>query len=153
MLSSTLHRDRKPGATAAILRGCFAAVAAICPCGMAVAETGDTFVKEPARAAADKSVFNLFNPVPEDLMRELAADRPDKTDCPFTVDAGHFQIEMDFANLTYNRPNSQRGNTRFTAVEIAPVNIKAGLLNNLDFQLVFTSFRTEKIEDLDTGTV
>jgi hypothetical protein len=33
-------------------------------------------------------------------MRELSADRPDKTDCPFTVDAGHFQVEMDFANLT-----------------------------------------------------
>jgi Putative MetA-pathway of phenol degradation len=153
MLSSTLHRDRKPGATAAILRGCFAAVAAICSCGLAGAEPADSFVKEPTRATPDKSVFNLFNPVPEDLMRELAADRPDKTDCPFTVDAGHFQIEMDFANLTYNRPNFQRGNTRFTAVDIAPVNIKAGLLNNLDFQLVFTSFRTEKTEDLDTGTI
>jgi hypothetical protein len=34
----------------------------------------------------DKSCYNLFNPTPPDLMRELNADRPDKTDCPFTVD-------------------------------------------------------------------
>jgi len=33
------------------------------------------------------------------------------------------------------------------------VNIKAGLLNNLDFQLLFTSYRTEKTEDLETGTI
>jgi Putative MetA-pathway of phenol degradation len=153
MLSSRLHPDRNSGPAVAILRGCIAAVAAIGPCELAVAESVESFVKEPALGSADKSVFNLFNPVPKDLMRDLAADRPDKTDCPFTVDAGHFQIEMDFANLTYNRPNSQRGNTRFTAVDVAPVNIKVGLLNNLDFQLVFTSFRIEKTEYLDTGTI
>src|SRR6267378_2731345 len=153
MLSSTLHRDRKPGATAAILRGCVAAVAAICPCGLAGAEPADSFVKEPTRATPDKSVFNLFNPVPKDLMRELAADRPDKTDCPFTVDAGHFQVEMDFANLTYDRANSSRGNTRFTAYEAAPMNLKVGLLNSLDLQLVYTSFRWERTEVRDTGTI
>ena len=153
MLSSALHRNRNSGAAVAILRGCVAAFSAICPCSLAVAEPADTLVKDPTRVSSDKSVFNLFNPVPEDMMRELAADRPDKTDCPFTVDAGHFQIEMDFANLTYNGPNSQRGNSRFTAVDVAPVNIKAGLLNNLDFQLIFTSYRTEKTEDLETGTI
>src|SRR5262249_37372344 len=137
----------------ALLRGGVATVAAIYSCGLAVGEPSESLVKQPTSALPDKSVFNLLRPVPEELMRELAADRPDKTDTPFTVDAGHFQVEMDVVNLTYNRPNSQRGNTRFTAVDVAPVNIKAGLLNNLDFQLIFTSFRTEKIEDLDTGTI
>jgi hypothetical protein len=152
MLSSRLHRNRNSGAAVAILRGCLAAVATVAPCGLAAAESTESLIKESTRTSANKSVFNLFNPVPDELMRELAADRPDKTDCPFTVDAGHFQIEMDFANLTYNRPNSQRGDARFTAVEVAPVNIKSGLLNNLDFQLVFTSFRLEKTEALETGT-
>ncbi|MDB6066534.1 MAG: hypothetical protein JWR26_2742 [Pedosphaera sp.] len=104
-----------------------------------------------ATNAPDKSQFNLFHPTPEQFMRELSADRPDKTDCPFTVDAGHFQLEMDFANLTRNHPNSERGNVRFTAAEIAPMNIKVGLLNNLDFQLVYTPFRWEKTENRDTG--
>lgn len=84
-------------------------------------------------------------------MRELSADRPDKTDCPFTVDAGHFQIEMDFANMTYDQPNSGRGNVRVTAFEIAPMNLKVGLLNDLDFQLVYTSYQWEKTDNRDTG--
>jgi hypothetical protein len=69
------------------------------------------------------------------------------------VDAGHFQVEVDFANMTYNRPNSERGNVRSTALEIAPVNLKIGLLNNLDFQLVFTSYRWEKTDSQDNGTI
>src|SRR5208282_2636340 len=87
-----------------------------------------------ARAAAqetnsvppDKSGYNLFNPVPENLMRELTPDRPDKTESPYTVDAGHFQLEMDFANYTYN----DSGGTTTRAWNVAPFNIKAGLLNN-----------------------
>ena len=40
----------------------------------------------------DKSGYNLFNPVPENLMRELSPDRPDKTESPYTVDAGNFML-------------------------------------------------------------
>lgn len=101
----------------------------------------------------EKSQYNLFNPTPDAYLRELSADRPDKTDCPFTVDAGHFQIEMDFANLTYNRPNSERGNVRYTAVQIAPMNLKVGLLNDFEFQLILTSYGWEKTDDRVAGTV
>ncbi|MEO8791443.1 MAG: transporter [Chthoniobacteraceae bacterium] len=101
---------------------------------------------------ADKGGYTLFNPTPEKRMRELSADRPDKTDCPFTVDAGHFQLEMDFANLTYNRPNSERGAVKSTVWEAAPMNLKIGLLNNLDFQLVFTPNRWERSDDRDAKT-
>lgn len=86
-------------------------------------------------------------------MRELNADRPDKTDCPFTVDAGHYQVEMDFANLTYNRPNAERGDVQFTSAEFAPMNFKVGLLNNLDFQLVFTPYRWERTANREAGTI
>jgi hypothetical protein len=51
----------------------------------------------------DKSSYNLFNPVPENLMRDLSPDRPDVTESPYTVDAGHYQLEMDFANFTYDK--------------------------------------------------
>lgn len=85
-------------------------------------------------------------------MRELNADRPDKTDCPFTVDAGHYQLEMDFVNGTLNQPNSQRGNVSSTAYDIAPLNAKVGLLNNLDFQMVFTPYTSERINDRDRKT-
>ena len=98
--------------------------------------------------AKDKSGYTLFNPTPEKLMRELSADRPDKTDSPFTVDAGHFQVEMDFANLTYDRS----GGVKTTAWEVAPLNLKVGLLNDVDFQLVFTPQRWERTEYRIAGT-
>jgi hypothetical protein len=58
---------------------------------------------------------------------------------------------MDFANITLNDPNSRRGQFRETAYEIAPINLKLGLLNNLDVELVFTCFRRVEVEDILAG--
>ena len=66
-------------------------------------------------------------------MREMSPDRPDKTDCPFTVDAGHFQLEMDFANFTYDAPNSEHGNVKSEDYQIAPMNLKVGVLQQHGF--------------------
>ena len=56
-----------------------------------------------ARASADDSgtapTYHLFAPVPRSAMRPLSTDRPDTTESPYTVDAGHFQMEMDVAVL------------------------------------------------------
>ena len=104
-------------------------------------------------SAPDKNGYTIFNPAPIAQMRELSADRPDKTDCPFTVDAGHFQIEIDFANLTYDLPNQVQGNIRSKNYQIAPMNIKVGLLNNVDFQLVIMPFQWDRVEDEKLGTV
>ena len=80
----------------------------------------------------DKSGYNLFNPTPSDMMRELSPDRPDKTESPYTVDAGHFQMEMSFAEFTRNHSDSIRTDTW----NVAPVNFKAGLFNNVDLEFV-----------------
>jgi hypothetical protein len=84
----------------------------------------------------DKSSYTIFNPVPRDLMRELSPDRPDKTESPYTVDGGHFQLEMDFANLTLDESKGAR--TRVW--NIAPFNVKMGLLNRVDFQFVLDDY-------------
>ena len=54
------------------------------------------------RMAADKSHYHLFNPTPRGQMRELSADRPDVTESPYTVDAGHVQLEMSFVDYVYD---------------------------------------------------
>ena len=102
-------------------------------------------------AKGDKSPFNLFNPTPPPLLRQMSADRPDKTDSAFTVDAGHFQVEMDFANFTYDRYNHEH--SRISGFEISPMNLKVGLFNNLDAQLVLSPYRWLHIEDTTTHTV
>lgn len=91
----------------------------------------------------DKSGYGLFNPVPDALMRELTPDRPDKTESPYTVDAGHYQLEMDFANYTYDKTDG----TTTKAWNVAPFNLKVGLRNNLDLQFVFDNYLNVRTKD------
>ncbi len=83
-------------------------------------------------------------------MREFSTDRPDKTESPYSVDAGHMQIEMDLANYSYDRRNPQHSSTRAQSLSILPTNLKLGLLNNLDIQLVSDNFLWLREENLDT---
>jgi hypothetical protein len=95
--------------------------------------------------AVDKNQYHLFNPTPRELMREMSTDRPDKTESAYTVDAGHFQFEMDVLNYSYDRDNGLPGDTTIESVAIAPINLKLGLCNRADVQLVlepYTSVRT-----------
>jgi hypothetical protein len=101
-----------------------------------------------AWAEQNKSQFNLFNPTPPDLMRELNTDRPDKTESPYTVDAGHVQVEMDLASYSYDRNNPQHEARRVQTLNILNSNLKIGLLNNMDFQLISENFIWVRDEDL-----
>ncbi|MDF3057653.1 MAG: hypothetical protein K0R17_1868 [Rariglobus sp.] len=94
-----------------------------------------------AMAQTDKSAYTLFNPTPRDQMRELSTDRPDQTESPYSVDAGHWQIEFDFANYTYDREAGVRSETW----NVAPVNVKLGLTNSTDVQFVFDSYSRERV--------
>lgn len=94
-----------------------------------------------ADASPDKSQFHLFNTTPPQWMREMATDRPDKTESPYTVDAGHFQIEMDLATFTYDKHNPARDGTLVRTWNIAPMNLKVGLLNDVDAQFIVSRTR------------
>ena len=99
-------------------------------CAIAALAAAATFAG--AQPVAEKSHYTLFNPTPRELMRELSADRPDVTESPYTVDAGHVQLEMSFVDFVYDDEDGVR--TR--ALTVAPLNLKLGLLNNVDLQLV-----------------
>ncbi len=78
------------------------------------------------------SAYDLFNPVPEAEMRDLAADRPDTTESPVTVDAGHIQIEASL----FDWRREGRDDT-YTAMA---TNFKIGLTDCTDLQFVFDSY-------------
>ncbi|HTQ51556.1 MAG TPA: transporter [Candidatus Acidoferrales bacterium] len=99
--------------------------------------------KAQAAPLPDKSGYSLFNPVPDNLMRELSPDRPDETESPYTVDAGHYQLEMDFVNFTYDRADG----TTTKAWNVGDFNLKAGLLNNVDVQFVYDNYLNVHTED------
>lgn len=86
--------------------------------------------------AAAKNYYHLFSRTPATLLRDLSTDRPDKTESPFTVDAGHFQWEMDFAVLT----REERDGVRSRTWNLAPVNLKVGLTNDADLQLIYDGY-------------
>lgn len=103
-------------------------------------------------APGDKGGYNLFNPTPVAQMRDMSTDRPDKTESPYTVDAGHYQIEMDLGNYTYNRYKDNGENTTTRGFGVAPINLKAGLTNSTDIQFVIDNYGYERTRDHVAGT-
>jgi hypothetical protein len=99
-------------------------------------------VEEPdvGRHTADKSAFHLFNPTPARLLRAMDTDGPGTTESPYTVDAGHFQVELTLASYTHDRETIDGVVYRFEAWSIAPVLLKVGLHNRLDAQLVLEPY-------------
>ena len=91
----------------------------------------------------DKSGFNLFRPTPDALLRELATDRPDKTENPYTVDAGHFQLELDLVSYTRDRTKDET----VRAVSVAPFNLKVGLTNSSDLQFIAETYTRQRTTD------
>lgn len=64
-------------------------------------------------------------------LRPLSTDRPDVTESPKSVDAGHFQVEMDAARYTRD--------AGMTSLSFANTNLKLGLTDFLDVQVVVES--------------
>lgn len=93
------------------------------------------------KAAADKSVYTLANPTPPALLRDLSTDRPDATESPFTVDAGHVQLEMDFAAVARDRESG----TKVTSLAVAPFNLRLGLLPSVEAGVFFDPFLRETV--------
>lgn len=91
-------------------------------------------LNQPENPPPNKNQYNLFNPTPRELMRDFSPGRPSKTDTPFTVDAGHYQIEADL--VAYTRDT----NNQTEAFQIFIPNIRVGLLNNVDFQISLQTY-------------
>ncbi|MCH8822218.1 MAG: transporter [Planctomycetes bacterium] len=115
--------------------------------GLMLSTGCDAFAQQ---GAEDKSAYNLFNPTPRHLMRDLSADRPDVTESPITVDAGHIQVELSF--LDYRHDDRNNNNTEFEAWTVGATNIKFGLLHNVDLQFVFDAYTDEDTDDKAAGT-
>ena len=80
-------------------------------------------------SAADKSHYSLFSPTPAAQMRAFDTDRPDKTNSAHTVDAGHFQLEMDMFAYSHDRHNSERSFLQNDNWTFANTNLRIGLTN------------------------
>jgi hypothetical protein len=60
---------------------------------------------QPACAAS------LFDPVPDDQLRSMCADRPGKATPPCIVDAGHVQVEVGLVDAQFQKVDGENTNT------------------------------------------
>ena len=105
----------------------------ICFVGVAI---GDPIIADPSPTPTpNKSQYTLFNPTPRDLWRPYNTDRPSKTDSPYTIDAGVFQIESDVPNWALD----YEGDVRTRTWIVGNSNFKVGLTNSMDLE-VFPQF-------------
>lgn len=98
-----------------------------------------------ADPAADKSRYALFNRTPDGALRDMSTDRPDKTESPYTVDAGRIQIETDLVAYTRDEADGLRSKTW----DVLPFNVKIGLTHDSDLQIVYGSFSRVRVEGAD----
>jgi hypothetical protein len=68
-------------------------------------------------------------------LRELSTDRPDTTESPYTVDKGHYQIEME--PIAWAR--DKEDGTKTTTIG-GSYNLKFGIADNADLQLVLAPY-------------
>jgi hypothetical protein len=108
---------------------------------------------QAAEPVVDKSQYHLFNPTPSKLMREMATDRPDKTESPYTVDAGHLQIESDIINASFDHDTAAGADTRIRSLAFSTLNLKVGLCNRADLQLVVPTWNHVRTDDRVAGTL
>jgi hypothetical protein len=112
-------------------------------------KTEDPATQSSSLNSADKSSYTIFHPTPPEKMREFNPDRPDKTESPYTVDAGHFALETGLISYTYNHIDKPDPSRPEHQILVGDNNFKVGLLNNMDLQFLVQSFLWQRVK---TGT-
>jgi hypothetical protein len=99
----------------------------------------------------DRSQYTLFNPVPDRLLRELTTDRPDITESPFTVDAGHMQIESTL--FGFARSARDANGAISDSYELGTTNIRIGLTSNTEAGVIWQPYGVVRTHGGPAGTV
>src|SRR5438105_11358787 len=86
-------------------------------------------------AESDKNQYNLLNPTPRDQMRPFSTDATTSTLTPYTVDAGHFQVEANFFDYVYDKEDA----TKTEGWVFGFSTLKVGLCNHSELEGTFAS--------------
>ena len=102
----------------------------------------------PDPGVPDKSGYTLLNPTPDDEMRKFTPDRPAKGFSVRTIDAGHFEIEMDTINYTYSK---YLGIATHSVQTLDPT-FKVGITNWADVEVQFNGLQASRSFGPESGT-
>ena len=105
---------------------------------------------QPATRPPDKWRYTLFNPAPAGELRDMDTDRPNATNTPHTIDAGHLQIETGVIDYSYFRDHSSN-NVRENDFNFGQLNFRLGVLNNLELNAAVDAFDSVQLHDYAAG--
>ncbi|MVN20689.1 transporter [Mucilaginibacter arboris] len=109
--------------------------------------TFQTFSQDlPKTQKPIKQRYNLFHPTPKDSLRSFDPDRPNITESPYTVDAGHIQYEADFLRYEFKTTEESKEH----ALLYNYFNVKLGLTNSIALQLLVQTYAHQNTEQLNT---
>ncbi|WP_178861756.1 transporter [Thiomicrorhabdus cannonii] len=80
----------------------------------------------------------------QDGLRPLAADRPDATESPQTVDKGHWQVETTLVGFAQDRASGET----VRSYEAFSTNLKYGVTDSVDLHLVVSPYVYEEVSAL-----
>lgn len=97
----------------------------------------------------DRSQYNLFNPTPSGEMRDFMPDRPSVTDGPYTVDPGHWLLEVGL--FEYSRDRYNNNGVRLDGFASGDTNIRLGVTSYAELDFLFTAYTSILTTDKETG--
>lgn len=100
------------------------------------------FIRTAAALALAAPHILAAEPAP--AQRELSTDRPDKTESPFTVPKGRWQLEADTFTFHLDEHSSDAAIARTTGWSAAAVNLKLGITDRLDLQFVLPAWNEQE---------
>jgi len=107
--------------------------------GTALGQTSDG-----DRGNENKEQYTMMNPTPTAAMRPMEGDRPDLTESPLTVDAGHVQIETGL----FRRTSANAGSVDRVWAVLNETNVRIGMLNHTELQVLVEPYRNVKLDAL-----
>ncbi len=108
----------------------------------------DAVLAQEKTDSLPKKKYSIFKPVPKNEMRDMQTDRPDVTESAYTVDAGHFQFETDLFKTARFKDEFLKSTLNYYNL----INLKMGITNTTDLQLVvesFVDFKALVVEDFE----
>ena len=112
------------------------------------------FLHQGRAAAAEiptTQPIDISQSTPTKQLRDMDTDRPNKTNTPHTVDAGHLQIETGFFDYDYDRNLYQGANARTDALDLGQFNFRVGVLDNLELNAIIDSYDFLRTADYITN--
>jgi hypothetical protein len=103
----------------------------------------------PPPKPIDRSQYNLFNPTPANEMRDFNPDRPSVTNGPYTVDPGHWLLEVGLFEYTRDRYNDE--GIRLDSFALGDTNVRLGLTSYAEVDVLFTAYTSMRTTEKSTG--